>query len=122
MKFLVIDGFDIPSGKNREFQEWVRANAMLLSEAAPEGVEFVGIYVSMYYSGDKQIGGGRIIWRLDSYGAQDRFAAAARGDTEFARLLEEFGSFTDVRLGAGFSRELLKSVADITIWSDQPEE
>jgi hypothetical protein len=52
----------------------------------------------------------------------DRFAAAAREDSEFARLLDELGSFTDVRLGAGESSELLKSVSDITIWADYPEE
>ena len=52
----------------------------------------------------------------------DRFAAAAGSDPELTRLLEEFGSFTDVRLGADSSSELLKSVSDISIWADNPEE
>ena len=123
MDFLVINGFDIPSGKMLEFQKWVRENMKALSDATPEGIELVGIYASMYYSADNKMGGFRIIWRLDSYGAQDRIAAAmAAKDTEFARLLEEMGSFNDVRLGAGFSTELLKSVSDLSIWADIPEE
>ena len=52
----------------------------------------------------------------------DRFAAAGGENPEYARLLDELGSFGDVRLGADFSSELLKSVSDITIWSDHPEE
>jgi hypothetical protein len=96
MDFLIISGRDVPSGKNREFQEWVRDNSEALSK--------------------------KTIWRLDSYGAMDQFAAAAGEDSEFARLLDEFGAFGDVRVGADFSGELLKSVADITIWGDYPEE
>jgi hypothetical protein len=40
----------------------------------------------------------------------DSFAAGAAKNPELARLLEEFGSFGDVRLGANISSELLKSV------------
>ena len=123
MDFLSIGGFEITPGKALEFQKWVRENAKALSDATPEGIELVGIYSSIFYSADNKMGQGRTIWRLDSYGAIDRFAAAAAAkDTEFARLLEELGSFADVRLGAGFSRELLKSVSDLSIWADNPEE
>ncbi|MFQ5796393.1 MAG: hypothetical protein ACE5JP_15275 [Candidatus Bipolaricaulia bacterium] len=121
MDFLTINGFNVPSGKSREFQEWVRANLAALSKAAPQGIELVGIYASMF-SSEKHSGGYKIVWRLDSYGAMDRFAAAAGENAELARLLDELGSFTDVRLGADYSSELLKSVADITIWADYPEE
>ena len=121
MDFLVINGFNIPPGKSREFQEWVRANSAALSKAAPEGIELIGVYSSMF-SSEKNSGQYKTIWRMDSYGAMDRFAAAAGSDSELTRLLEEFGSFSDVRLGADYSSELLKSVADITIWADNPEE
>jgi hypothetical protein len=121
MDFLVINGFDIPSGKSRKFQEWIRANSDALAKNVPEGVEYVGTYSSMFTS-EKHSGSYKTVWRLDSYGAMDNFAAAAREDSEFARLLDEYGSFGDVRIGADFSGELLKSVADITIWADYPEE
>jgi hypothetical protein len=121
MEFLLVNGFDVPPGKNREFQEWVYSNSEALSKGAPEGIELVGIYAGIF-SSEKHSGAYKIIWRLDSYGAMDRFAAAGGEKAEFARLLNEFGAFGDVRLGADFSGELLKSVSDITIWSDQPEE
>ena len=121
MDFLHISGFDVPPGKSREFQEWVQANSAALSNHAPDGIELVGAYASMF-SSEKQTGHIKMVWRLDSYGAMDRFAAAIRDDEELARLLDEFGSFHDVRLGAGESVELLKSVSDITIWADYPEE
>lgn len=121
MDFLVIWGFNVRSGKTGEFQEWVRANSAALSKAAPEGIELVGIYASMF-SSEKHSGWYKIVWRQDSYGAMDRFDAAVRENPEFARLLDELGSFADVRLGADYSAELLQSVADITIWADYPEE
>ncbi|KKL26832.1 hypothetical protein LCGC14_2391300 [marine sediment metagenome] len=123
MDILSIGGFDVLPGKALEFQKWVRENMKALSDATPEGIELIGIYASIFYSADNKMGQSRIIWRFDSYGAQDRFAAAmAAKDTEFARLLEEMGSFNDVRLGAGFSIELLKSVSDLSIWADNPED
>lgn len=121
MDFLVIQGFDVPSGKNQEYQEWVRANFDALASSAPEGIELVGIYATMF-SSEKHSGSYKKIWRLDSYGALDRFAAAAGGDGEFARLLNEGGAFVDVRLDADWSSGLLKSVKDISIWADNPEE
>lgn len=121
MDFLVINGFNVPPGKNREFQKWVRENSETFAKNMPEGWEFVGVYSSMFGS-EKHSGNYKSVWRLDSYGAMDRFAAAAGEDTEFARLLDEFGAFSDERLGADSSSELLKSVADITIWADYPEE
>ncbi len=121
MDFLIISGFNVPPGKSRDFQAWVRANAAALTEHAPEGIELVGIYASMF-SSEKHSGFFKSVWRLDSYGAMDRFAVAADEGSEFARLLDELGAFGDVRIGADYSNELLKSVADITIWADYPEQ
>jgi hypothetical protein len=108
---------DIEPGKGREFQEWVKANSTALSDNSPEGIELVGIYAVMF-SSEKQAGNYRLVWRLDSYGAMDRFAAAVPENAELGRLLGELDSFTDQRLGTGFSNELLKSVADTTIWGE----
>lgn len=121
MDFLLIQGFDVPSGKQREYQEWVRANFDALASSAPEGIELVGIY-GRIFSSEKHSGSYQKIWRLDSYGALDRFSAAVGGEGEFARLLEEGGAFIDVRLEADWSNQLLKSVKDTTIWADNPEE
>ena len=121
MDFLVIDGSNVRSGKNREFQDWVRANSAALAKAAPEGTKLVGIYASMF-STEKHSGFCKVVWRMDSYGAMDRFAAAARENAELGRLLDEMAKFMDVRPGADYSRELLKSVADVSIWGDYPEE
>ena len=121
MEFLTVGGFNVRSGQNIEFQKWVIANAAAPSENTPDGIELVGIYAAVF-SSEKNSGFYKTIWRLDSYGALDRFAAAAGEDSEFARLLNELGSFGDARLGASFSGELLKSVSDVTIWADVPEE
>ncbi len=121
MEFLNIGGFDIPPGKNREFQAWVRENFDAFAAAMPEGNQLVGIYASIF-SSEKESGSYKIVVRLDNYGAMDTFASAAGKNPQLARLLEEFSSFGDVRLGANFSNELLKSVSDITIWADNPEE
>lgn len=121
MDFLNVFGFSVPPGKNQEFQAWVRANSAALAKAMPKGIELVGIYASIF-SSEKHSGDYKMVWRLDSYGAMDRFAAAMGENSELARLNDELGKFFDVRLGADYSRELLKSVADITIWADYPEE
>jgi hypothetical protein len=120
MDFLNVNGFNVPPGKNLEFQAWVRANSAALAKAMPKGIEFVGIYASMF-SSEKHSGDYKMFLRLDSYGAMDRFAAAMGENSEGARLMDELGKFFDVRLGADYSSELLKSVADIIIWADYPE-
>ncbi len=121
MDFLVIGGYDIPPGKALEFQSWVRENHQALNQATPDGIELVGIFSSMFTS-EKNSGAFKTVWRLDSYGAMDRFAAAVQANPEFRGLLDEMGAFQDVRLGSGNSSELLKSVVDISIWADYPEE
>jgi hypothetical protein len=121
MDFLNVYGFGVPPGKNKEFQAWVRANSAALAKAMPKGIEFVGVYASIF-SSEKHSGDYKMVWRLDSYAANDRFTEAMGENSELARLMDEMGKFFDVRLGADYSSELLKSVADITIWADYPEE
>ena len=121
MEFLHVSGFDVQPGKNREFQAWVRANSAALDKAMPKGNELVGIYASIFGS-EKHSGGYKMIFRLDSYGAMDQFAAAVNSNAELARLMNELYSFADQRIGSDYSIELLKSVADTSIWADFPEE
>ncbi len=121
MDFLNVQGFDVQPGKNHEFQAWVRNNFDAFAAAMPEGIELVGIYAAIF-SSEKESGSYKTVFRQDSYGAMDKFAAAAGQNPELVRLLEEYGSFGDVRLGSNWSNELLKSVSDITIWADSPEE
>jgi len=121
MDFLHISGYDVAPGKNIDFQKWVQANAAALSNLTPDGIELVGIYASMFDS-EKKSGHYKSVWRMDSYGAMDRFAAEAGSNAELTRLLDEFASFQDVRLGSGESVQFLKSVSDVTIWGDFPEE
>jgi len=121
MDFLNVSGFSVLPGRNLEFQAWVRANSSALAVAMPEGIVLGGVYARMF-SSEKHSGDYKVVWRLDSYGAMDRFTAAMGEDPELARLMDELGSFYDVRIGADYSDELLKSVADITIWADHAEE
>jgi hypothetical protein len=118
---LSVEGFNVLPGKTQEFQDWVRANSDALAEHSPDGTELVGIYATVI-SSEKHSGNTKIIWRLDSFGAMDRFRAAMEGDPELARLLDELGAFGDVRIGADYSEELLKSFAEIAFWGDHPEE
>jgi len=121
MDFLLIGGGNVIPGKMREFQKWVRANSGSLGRLASEnGYELVGIYFSMFTS-EKHSGACKTVWRLDSYGAMDRMAAAPPKSPELARLLDELDGFFDVRIGADWSGELLKSVSDITVTSDHAE-
>jgi hypothetical protein len=48
-------------------------------------------------------------------------AAATSKPSELSRLIDEMDGFFDVRIGADWSGELLKSVSDVTVTSDHPE-
>jgi len=100
MKFISTSGFIVSHGKGQEFQEWVRKNENALAKVCPKGVELVGFYTTIF-GPEKHSGSTKVFWQLDSYGALDSFAKAAGEDSEFARLLDEFGAFSDSRTGGG---------------------
>lgn len=85
----------------------------------PVGIELVGNYAAIFLS-EEESGSCKTVLRMDSYGAMDKFAAEAGQNLELAQLLEEYALFGDLRLGANFSSELLKSVSDVTIWAVRP--
>ena len=118
MDFITEMGFDVVKGKAKEFQEWLAKNGEKLGESAPEGWEYLGTYAVMI-STEKEAGDYRQLWRHHSYGAQDTFAAAMRGDGPFAKLNDEMATqFMDQDKGAHFSQSLLKSVIDASFWGE----
>ncbi len=118
MDFINEFGFDVPKGKSREFQEWLRENEKALAQEAPEGWEYVGTY-AVVVSTEKESGDCRQLWRHHSYAAMDAWAAEMRKDTPFARLVDEMGKrFVDQDRGARSSQTIMKAVIDASIWGE----
>src|SRR4030042_1113218 len=93
MDCLLIGGGNVIPGRMREVQAWVRANSATLGKLAAEhGYQLVGMYVSIFTS-EKHSGACKIIWRVDSYGALDRMAAAASKTSDSSRLFQERDGF-----------------------------
>ncbi len=114
MEFIQSFGYDIAHGRAAEYQQWLAANEDAWKAAMPEGTEYVGTY-AVVSSSEKNAGSFFTIYRLDSYGAQDRLAEAGKSG-EFARIMGEAMAFGDFEKGAGYSQFLLKNVNDATIW------
>lgn len=115
MHFIAVQSYDIAEGKALEFQEWLAANEKELAANCPDGVEYMGTFVAIY-SSTPAIGAWRSMWRFDSYGAQDAFAAAMKQDGIFAKLMSEAVAFGDNRNDARTGAELLKAAVDASIW------
>src|SRR5687768_8026064 len=96
MDFISEDGYEIKLGMEEEYQQWVVDHAAELRRALPEGVEYIGTYVIVF---GNELGSGswRDMFRLDSYAALDRLAAAAKDpDSKLRKLQEEGGRFVDM--------------------------
>lgn len=119
MDFITEFGFDVKQGRSQEYQGWLSENEEKLAASCPDGVEYIGTYAAMY-SSEKEAGGYRTLFRLDSYGAQDNFAAAMKEGGIFASLITEATGFVDFDKGANWSNTLLKRVTDASIW-EPPE-
>lgn len=117
MDFIADFGFDVKQGKGREFQQWMSENESTIAAACPDGVEYIGTY-GVIYSSEKHAGGYRQFFRFDSYGAQDKLAAAMKEDEAFADLMDKWGEFVDVERGADWSNGLYKAVTDLSMWSN----
>jgi len=118
MDFISEMGFDVVKGKAIEFQRWLADNEDKLTQSAPEGWEYIGTYAVMI-STEKEAGDYRQLWRYHSYGAQDTFAAAMRGDGPFAKLNDEMTTrFWDQDKGAHYSQSVLKAVVDASFWGE----
>jgi hypothetical protein len=117
MNFIADFGFDLKKGRAQDFQRWLSENESKVAAACPSGVEYVGTYAVMY-SSEKHAGGFRQFFRLDSYGAQDTFAAAMKEGGEFAQLIEQMSEFVDQEKDAHWSNGLYKAVTDASMWGE----
>lgn len=114
--FISEDGYEVKFGMEEEYQQWVVDHADELRRAVPKGVEYIGTYV-MTWGSDLDKGSWRDLFRLDSYAALDRLAAASKdAESPFGRLLREATGFLDMsRRPERWTHNLLKSVVDATV-------
>jgi hypothetical protein len=82
----------------------------------PEGVEYMGTYV-LTWGNELDRGTWRDLYRLDSYAALDRLAAASKDpNSALGRLQREGFRFLDLsRRPEHWTHNLLKSVVDATV-------
>ena len=117
MDFITEFGFDVKQGQARDFQGWLTENESKLAAACPSGVEYIGTYAVIYTS-EKQAGAYRQLFRMESYGSQDTFAAAMKEGGTFATLIDEMSKFGDQDREANWSSNLYKAVTDTSIWGE----
>ena len=116
MRFIQEFGYTVKVGQDEAHQRWLIANDARLKASSPPGTRYIGTFAVVFGS-EKQAGGYRALFELDSYAALDVSAAAARdAGSEFGSLLRESSQFIDVSLDAPWSNSLLKDVIDATIW------
>lgn len=121
MRFIQEFGFTVRVGQDEAHQKWMLENEEKFAKAHPEGTRYLGTFATVFTT-DKQAGFYRSFVELDSYGALDRLAAAAKdASSEFGRLNREWSGFGDYDLNAPWSQGLFKAVVDATVW-DPPVE
>lgn len=87
MRFIQEFGFTVRQGQREAFQRWLIEHEEELARSYPEGTRHLGTFATVY-SSEKHAGEFRVFIELDSYGAQDRLAAAAKDpESEHGRLL-----------------------------------
>ena len=118
MDFIAEFGFDVKRGKSGELQEWLSENESKLAATCPKGIEYVGTYF-VVWSSEKHSGGCRQLFRMESYGSQDSWAATMKGGGEFATLMEGMAQFVDQDREADWSQGLYKAVTAASIWGDE---
>jgi len=116
VRFIQEFGFTIKVGQEEAHQRWMVENEQKLARAHPEGTRYIGTFATVFTT-DKRSGGYRSFVELDSYGAMDRLAAAAKdASSEFGRLNREWSGFGDWDHAAPWSQGLFKAVVDTTMW------
>jgi hypothetical protein len=123
MDFISENGYEVKLGMEEEYQQWVVDHAADLRRALPEGVEYIGTYVVVWGS-DLGSGTWRDMFRLDSYAALDRLAAAGKDpDSKLRELQVESFRFIDLsRSPERWTHNLIKSVVDATVIKTPVEE
>jgi hypothetical protein len=116
MRFIQEFGYTVKVGQDEAHQRWLIEHDAQLRAACPTGTRYIGTF-SAVFSSEKQAGGYRALFELDSYGALDASAAATKdASSDFGRLMREVSQFLDVSVTAPWSHELFKDVIDATIW------
>jgi hypothetical protein len=116
MRFIAEYGFTIKLGQEEAYQQWLEHNEEALAASMPEGVRYLGTFVTVFTS-EKQSGFYKQYLELDSYGGLDRLATANKdASSDFGRLMREGAAFGDYDLAAPWSNGLYKAVVDATIF------
>ena len=119
MRFIEEFGYCVQPGMEEEHQAWLEANEPGIRDSCPDGVGYLGTFITVY-SSEKGAGFYRTLFELDSYGAQDRMAAASKeADSTFGKLQREASRFDALDWSAPSSHGLYKAVVDATIF-DRP--
>jgi hypothetical protein len=114
--FISEQGYEIKFGMEEEYQQWLIEHRDEMRRSMPAGIEYIGSYVVAMGNGYEG-GSWRDLFRLDSYGAMDRMAAASKDpNSDFGRLAREWNKFVDVsRHPERWTQILLKNVVDATV-------
>jgi hypothetical protein len=119
MRFIQEFGYSVKVGQEEAHQKWLIANEEKLAAAHPKGAKYIGTF-AMVFSSEKQAGFYKTFVELDSYGAMDTLAAAAKdAKSEFGKLLRESSKFSDYEWNAPWSNALYKAVVDATVFDPQ---
>jgi hypothetical protein len=116
VRFISELGYTVKVGQEEAHQKWVIEDEERIGQAAPAGWKYVGTFATVQ-SSEKQAGAYRVLFELDSYGALDASAAAAKDTaSDWHKVNMEVSKFFDFDWNAPHSNELLKNVVDATIW------
>lgn len=121
MRIIDMQGFCVKLDRQVEFQQWLRDHEDELRASYPEGVEYGGIYCAVFTS-EKTAGEYFALDILDGYAALDRIAATSNDPaSEYNRLSLQMMEFLDFSRRGEWSRVLLKSLVDATVF-DAPKQ
>ena len=116
MRFIQEFGYNVKAGKEVAHQQWLIKNHDALVRSQPKGTRYIGTFV-VVLSSEKNAGGYRSLYEMDSYGAMDAQAAQRKDpESEDSKLTAEWSAFWDVDLAAPWSSTLMKDVDDATIF------
>ena len=116
MRFIHESGYSVKVGQEEAHQKWLIANEEKLAAAHPKGTKYIGTF-AVVFSSEKRAGVYKTFVEMDSYGAMDTLAAAAKdGKSEFGKLIRDWSKFGDYDWNAPWSNSLSKAVVDTTIF------
>lgn len=112
MHFIQIIGYTVQTGKAKGFQDWLADNEGAWASAMPEGTEYIGTFAAVMGT-NKHAGTTYTLYRLDSYGALDRLAAAMK-DGALGKIISDSAQFVDWE-SDDWSQLILKAMGEATL-------